>query len=266
MPDFSFVWFTYALDHNILLRSVKSVATTFPGCPLIIVDDGTYAAKPKSRIAAALRRMGVVTLVSITPRKGNLRGWACAKNIAETLRLVMHRTKCKAVVKIDSDALMLSRRWLEAFLANDKATYGGVRSRCGRAICGPTYALKKEAVDILCASYVHDMESPYMTEEDFEMCSRLWRHYGGKDEHMMQIPYAMRSDRGVLRTAQAGMFFWNRNILQEHKVMLGWDEIVFGARREPYEKGADWTEYALRTNRERAAMMKHLWNLHLQRA
>lgn len=249
-----------------LLRSVKSVAANFPGCPLIMVDDGVCEDKPKSRIAAALRRMGVVTLVSVTPRKGNLRGWACARNIAETLRLVMNTTKCKAVVKIDSDALMLSRRWLDAFLANDKATYGGVKSRCGRAICGPTYALKREAVDILCASYVNDMESPYLTEEDFEMCSRLWRYYGGKDEHMMQITYAMRPDRDVLRSSQAGVFFWNRNILQDHKVMLGWDEIVFGARREPYEKGTNWSAYVQRTNRERAVMMKHLWNLHLQRA
>lgn len=267
-PIFAFVWFTYELDHAILLRSVKAVRSHFPGAPLYIVDDVEGGKRLHKRVVQALGRMGCQFVPTTTPRRGNLRGWQCARMIANTFKWVQSTTGCEIVVKIDSDVLMLNPKWLHEFHGNKEATYAGMQSKCKRAVCGPTYALKKEAVDALWDSYQNDMESPYHTEEDFELSSRLWRHYGGSTPKMVKVPYSFAGSHPEWADARCGVFAWEQNILMWHRwIANNWEEVVFG-RQLITQRPKDQNEakfFAIENNRHKAAAMKRIWLENLKR-
>lgn len=267
-PVFAFIWFTYTLDHAILLRSVKAVRSHFPGAALYIVDDVEGGKRLHKRVVHALGRMGCQFVPTTTPRRGNLRGWQCARMMANTYKWVQDTTGCEVVVKIDSDALILNPRWLHRFRDNKEATYAGMESKCKRAICGPSYALKKEAIQALWDSYQNDMESPYNTEEDFEVSSRLWRYYGGSTPKMMKVPYSFAGSHPEWANAQAGVFSWEQNILMWHRwIANNWDEVVLG--RPLINKRPNTPEEArafiLENNRHKAIVMKRIWAENLKR-
>lgn len=249
-----------------LLRSVRAVKTLFPGAKLFVADDTTAPKRLPKRVVRILSGWGVNLAPQDVPRNGNLRGWKCAKMIANVLFWALNVTHSAAVVKIDSDALMLTTDWVDLFLKSP-ATWGGLESKCKRAVCGPTYVLKAEAAAVLKQSYEADMESPYVTEEDFEMSSRLWRHYKGPG-NAMKVPYAFGVTTKEWKGCQAGQFAWSRNIKMWRKwIIRHWSEVVMAAPRVMPEGTSDPVERierALTANRERATMMKHLWNLKQQ--
>lgn len=260
--NLAFVWFTYALDHAILLRSVKSARTFFPSAKFYIVDDTSAGQALPRRVLQALVRMGCAFIPTATPRKGNLRGWACAKMIAATYKWIKDTDDVEAIVKVDSDAVFLNPEWIKEFLSDDKYRYGGMRSKCHRAVCGPTYALKPDAIEHLWASYQHDMESPYATEEDFEMCSRLCRAYGGDKSVIYQVPYSFNGMHPEYADAKAGMFVFAQNTLKWYKEIADkWQEVVLGYPVRPFQGKTpqERTQFVLANNMVKAAVMKKIF-------
>lgn len=260
----AFVWFTYALDHPILLRSVKAVRLTFPSAKLIIADDTSEGKALPKRVVEALARMGCSFIPTTTPRRGNLRGWQCAKMIASTYKWIMDSEDVEMVVKVDSDALMLNPTWIVELLNDDKKRYGGMRSKCHRSICGPTYALKRDAVEHLFESYRYDMESPYHTEEDFELASRLGRAYKGDKSVILQVPYSFRGVHPEFADAVAGMFVFQQNTAKWYKTIAEtWQEVVLGYPVRPYtgKTKEEHTKYVLANNTVKAAVMKYMFAL-----
>lgn len=266
----AFVWFTYMLDHPILLRSVKSVRTFFPAAKLYIIDDTTDGKALPRRVIRALANMGCGFVPTGTPRKGNLRGWACARMIASTYKWVIDtEPEVELVVKVDSDALMLNPKWITELLEDDTKAYGGTRSKCHRSVCGPTYALKREAVMHLWESYQYDMESPYHTEEDFEAASRLCRAYKADSSKIYKLPYSFNGVHPEFADAQAGMFVWSQNSVRWYEVIANtWQQVVLGYPAAPY-KGKTQQEYAqfiMFNNLCKAGVMKRIFALRMRQA
>lgn len=258
----AFVWFTYSLDHPILLRSVKAVRLIFPTARLIIADDTSEGKALPKRVIDALSRMGCAFIPTVTPRMGNLRGWRCAKMIADTYKWIIDSEDVDMVVKVDSDALMLNPTWIVELLRDDKKRYGGMRSKCHRSVCGPTYALKRDAVAHLYESYQNDMESPYHTEEDFEMASRLCRAYKNDKSVIMQVPYSFRGIHPEFIDAAAGMFIWQQNSHKWYKqIAENWQEVVLGypVRQFTGKTKEDRIKHTATNNIVKAAVMKRLF-------
>lgn len=203
----TFVWFTYRKDAGILLRSVKSVLSIYPDANIIICDDVSSGSTLPTKAISALKRMGAIMVPTAWPRQGNLRGWACAKEIATTLKWAYEITGADVVVKVDSDVIFLNGKWIEDFLQDENAIVAGTRSRCRRAVCGASYALRKEGLDALCDSYENDMASPYLTEEDFEMSSRLYRYCSG-NERMRLLPFSQSGVHPACADAESGIYSW----------------------------------------------------------
>lgn len=261
-PDFAFVWFTYKDDAPMLLRSVKAVTALFPDSPKYIYDDLT-AGGLHVRVIAALKRMGCVMVGTKFPRKGNLRGWDCAASQASIYRIVMRDTKCKVLVKIDSDTLLLRRKPFEDFLKSDKL-YGGIQSKCGRSICGPCYMLKDDAVSALYASYKDDMRSPYLTEEDFEAASRLWRYYRGPFRQLL-FSFSYNGYPVAGRQVLGGLFTWDQDMMVWHKAIAAdWCIACFGADYLPAAAGDEQVKVRRQNRRKRANAMKTVWRYRTQ--
>lgn len=259
---FAFVWFTYAMDHPILLRSVKSVASFFPGQKMYIVDDVSGGMALPKRVIAALSRMGCVFIPTSVPRRGNLRGWACAKVIASTYKWIMDTEDVDVIVKVDSDALMLNPKWIVDFAEDETYRYGGMRSKCHRSVCGPTYALKWDAVEHLWESYRYDMESPYHTEEDFEMASRLCRAYKNDNSKILKVPYSFNGMHPEFADAEAGMFVFSQNATKFYDLIAkNWQEVVLGypVRQYTGNDQEERTKVIMANNFVKAAVMKHLF-------
>ena len=256
-PDFAFVWFTYKDDAPMLLRSVKAVSTLFPDSPKYVYDD-LNAGGLHVRVIAALKRMGCVMVGTKFPRKGNLRGWDCVASQSMLYKAVMRDTRCKVVVKIDSDTLLLRKEPFDAFLKSDKL-YGGIQSKCGRSVCGPCYMLKEEAIDVLTDSFRNDMRSPYLTEEDFEVASRLWRYYKGPFRQLL-LPFSYNGYPTAGRHVDGGLFTWDQDMLVWYKAIAStWSLVCLGV--DYYAPNAAMpADVARRKNRrKRAVTMKTIW-------
>lgn len=258
----AFVWFTYELDHAILLRSVKAVNALFPGAKKFVADDISENRTLPKRVVRALVQMGCSFIPTQTPRRGNLRGWKCARMIAFTYKMIFDTEDVDALIKLDSDALLLSRDHIDTFLDNDTYRYGGMKSRCGRSVCGPTYFIKRDAAEHLYESYLNDMESPYLTEEDFEFASRLCRAYKGNNSVILQIPYSFQGVAPESADAKAGMYVFSKGKEKwERFIAKHWYEVVLGYPTEKYsgKSKEEAKAFILKNNKEKAKVMKSIW-------
>lgn len=207
--ELAFVWFTFRRDGAHLLRSVQSVRRLYPDATLIIADDLNDPLRP--RAIRTLESMGCLMAPTSWPRNGNLRGWHVAYGIAQTLSWAAVVTGADAVVKIDSDVVLLRRGWIDEFMSSG-CVAGGFQSKCKRGICGPCYALKPEAIADLLKSYETEISSPYSTEEDYEMTSRLMRTHGKDPEGwMMRVPYSFLGLSPEWHDARCGMMMWTQD-------------------------------------------------------
>lgn len=257
-PDFVFAWFTYKDDTPMLLRSVKAVSELFPDSPKYVYDDLNAGGLPRKAIFA-LKRMGCTMVGTKFPRKGNLRGWDCAAAQSQIYKTLMQQTGCKVVVKLDSDTLILRRDSFDAFLRSDKL-YGGIQSKCGRSICGPCYYMKSEAVDVLRLSYMDDMRSPYLTEEDFEAASRLWRYYKGPHKQFL-VPFSYNGYPTGGRKVVGGLFVWDQDMMVWHKQLASeWDLVCVGADRYTAASLDQEPVVRRKNRRKRAVTMKTIWH------
>lgn len=263
MPsDFVFAWFTYKEDASILLRSVKAVAELFPDSPKYIYDDLNAGGLPR-KVIYALKRMGCIMVGTKFPRKGNLRGWDCAAAQAQIYKNLLQKTGCKVVVKVDSDTLILRREPFDKFVKSDKL-YGGIQSKCGRSICGPCYYLKQEAVDALYMSYLDDMRSPYLTEEDFEAASRLWRYFKGPFRQLL-MAFSYNGYPVAGRSVAGGLFTWDQDMMVWHKAIAAdWAVLCVGVDKY-HATDANLAAITRKKNkRARAQVMKAVWKYRTQ--
>lgn len=206
----AFVWFTYRNDALPLLESVRSVRSIYPEAQLVIMDDAH--APMRSKVHQVLQKLGAVVAYTQAPRLGALRGWKCAQEIARTFAWVRKVTGADLVVKTDPDTVWLAPGWLEAVYASPCA-FGGMASRCGRGVQGFGYALKPEAIDTLNKSYDCDMESPYLTEEDFELSVRLLRANGMQAaNYMLQVVTSHCGMSPACPAAVAGFYDWAQDM------------------------------------------------------
>lgn len=225
----TFVWFTWWNDAGVLMRSVQSVLDMYPKANIVVCDDVSNGRTLHPAVVSILQKMGAILVPTAWPRNGNLRGWKCAKEVAAVLKWAQEVTGADVVVKIDSDVILIDTQWIDEFAASDRAIVAGMRSRCGRAFCGATYALKKEGLAALSESFEKDMESPYDTEEDFEMASRLYRYCGGTNERMMLVPFSFAGVHPSFPDARAGMYCWAQDSEQWRAyIVSNWQQVVVG--------------------------------------
>lgn len=225
----TFVWFTCRNDAGVLMRSVQSVLDVYPKATLVVCDDFSDGRTLHPAVVRILQKMGVIFVPTVWPRNGNLRGWKCAKEVSTTLKWAGKITGADVVVKIDSDVILVDSRWLDEFTTSNETVVAGMRSRCGRAFCGVTYALKGEGLEALTDSFDKDMESPYDTEEDFEMASRLYRYCGGTNKRMMLIPFSFAGVHPSFPDAKAGMYCWAQDSTQWRSYIVdNWQQVVVG--------------------------------------
>lgn len=208
----TFCWFSFRRDASHLLYSVASIRRLYPESQKFVFDDGSYPL-PK-RAKRVLTSWGVNVITTTFPRKGNLRGWTCAYKIAECYTWLANITGSEIVVKVDSDTIWLKKGWLEKF-AESGCVLGGMRSKCRRGVCGVSYALKREGIDLLMESYKNELESPYSTEEDFEVCNRISKAKGGNgDDIIYKAPYSLWGIHPECPDAVGVAVDWGQNCAQ----------------------------------------------------
>ena len=227
-PDYkiALVWFTWGPDIAPLLRSVASTIKLYPSSPKFVMVDAFPGMPPVSKHAVNwLTKHGVMVQPTSFPRNGNLRGWICAKAISDTYSYIKRITNCKYVMKIDSDVLLLDRKWQDEFMRSGKVV-GGIMDKTNRGVTGPTYILHEDAIATLAESYINDLESPYPTEEDFEMCTRIVHKYG-KDVFWKEAQ-AFEGVSPVYPDARVGNYLKHQDNDGMMDIMARiWDEVIF---------------------------------------
>jgi hypothetical protein len=206
-----FCWFSFRRDASILLHSVFSIANLYPEAPKFVFDDNNMPLPP--RVRNLLMKHGVNVIGTSFNRNGNLRGWICAYKISECYTWLKNVTKCNVLVKVDSDVIWLKKGWLEEFFESP-CIFGGMRSKCRRGICGTSYALKPEGIDLLAESYKNELESPYATEEDFEINQRLAKAKKSHDDNVFfKVPYSFWGVYPETPDARGLNVDWGQNCL-----------------------------------------------------
>lgn len=255
----TFVWFTFRRDGSHLLRSVQSVRRLYPDATLIVADD--LNDPMRKRAIRTLEGWGCLMAPTSWQRNGNLRGWHVAQAIARTLSWAQRMTGASAVVKIDSDVAILKRGWIDEFIESD-CIAGGFRSKCGRGLCGPCYALKPEALEELLQSYEMEIPSYYNTEEDYEMTSRLMRTHGtNPDGWMMQIPYSFLGMSPEFYDARCGMYLWTQDSpAWRNMIARQWEALCVGYDPAPPDDAVT-AEHMTKRGPVKVAMTAKGWAL-----
>lgn len=101
------LWFTYQDDGLCLMESVRAFRRTFPDAPICLMDEKARPLTPEHRAAIAPDYYGT------RPSWGNLNGWAACEGILETQEMLCDEFSLQGIIKIDSDTLLLSDRWLD---------------------------------------------------------------------------------------------------------------------------------------------------------
>lgn len=106
-PMIAAVWFTYREDGLALLESVRAFRRTFPGSPVCLL------AEKENPLSMEHWRAIAPDYYGTRPGSGNLNGWAACELILETQDMLCDQFGLEGILKIDSDTLVLSSRWLD---------------------------------------------------------------------------------------------------------------------------------------------------------
>lgn len=101
------VWFTYRDDGLALMESVRAFRRTFPASPVCLLDEKSNPLIPEHLAAIAPDYYGT------RPGWGNLNGWAACEAILEAQEMLIEDFALDGILKIDSDTLVLTDRWLD---------------------------------------------------------------------------------------------------------------------------------------------------------
>jgi hypothetical protein len=101
------VWFTYRDDGLALAESVRAFRRTFPGAPVCLLDEEKNPLIPEHLAALAPDYYGTRS------SWGNLNGWPACEFILETQEMLCTQFALDGIIKLDSDTLLLTSRWLD---------------------------------------------------------------------------------------------------------------------------------------------------------
>jgi hypothetical protein len=123
------VWFTFGGDADCLIESVASFRAACSGAPVAIFDEARLPLPEEvvERIDPALYQR------TTWPRLGNLNGWPAVRGILESCDRAAAVTGAVGTLKIDSDTLVQSSRWLRLDAAVTGWDCGWLRYAAGMA-------------------------------------------------------------------------------------------------------------------------------------
>lgn len=161
------VWFTFGPDGPALVESVAAFRDA-GGTKVAIFDDDTnpLADSVVSHIAPDLRER------TTWPRGGNLRDWPCILGELDCMERAAGQLGGDAVLKIDSDTLVLSLDWIDP-----SAPMSGFIAGYGAHIFGMAYHLRVEAVRTVRSSMLGRHRDPdgHLNEDRAISCEAMWR-------------------------------------------------------------------------------------------
>lgn len=158
----TFVWFTRAINENILMQSIRSVAENIDLEKRIhlvfenIEDEEGYkittvSEEFNSQIEAIQEKHNIVVSreVSTFPRRRNLNGMECVKGMLDIYQRLA--SDSDAIIKIDDDVLVFNPQYIKKF-ANTGFLSLGCRKKVDTEadfgfIYGGIYGLKTELID-----------------------------------------------------------------------------------------------------------------------
>ncbi|MCU0797560.1 MAG: hypothetical protein MUF31_16695 [Akkermansiaceae bacterium] len=123
------VWFAFGADAACLIESVASFRAACPGAPVAIFDEDRLPLPEPvvARIDPALYQR------TTWPRLGNLNGWPAVRGILQSCHEAARMTGATGTLKIDSDTLVLSARWIRQDAAVTGWDCGWLRYAAGMA-------------------------------------------------------------------------------------------------------------------------------------
>lgn len=178
---FGCLWFTYSRDEHIVRRSIESARLTLGAAVYVVADDGFSPCSEYFADWCAER--GVVYLQTLWSRDRNLLGPEHLKGATRLMAEVA--AHCKVVVKIDSDAILMRRDWLDRLADSRVAVMSGSYKGLHNYPMGNCYAVKAE----VCAALAEDCETfPAWAHsfEDYEVGVRLHRLSGGNPRYTIR--------------------------------------------------------------------------------
>lgn len=186
--------FTYRGDEVITPICVDFIKETLgKDVHIVVADDGLNAVFQDTR--NKLIEMGVDYRQTSWPRFGNLLG---PDHLTGATDLMAQLAKdCDIIVKIDPDACLLRRDWIDRLYLDDKAVMTSAYKTSLNYMMGNSYAVKASA----CADLAKDAKNyPGWNNcfEDYEIGQRLARLAGGDPTCAIRYPCSL--DGGFILT------------------------------------------------------------------
>lgn len=179
---FGCVWFTYSRDEPLVKRSIEAAMLTLGDDAFYLVaDDGFSSCSEDFTAWCADRR--VFYIQTLWSRDRNLLGPEHLKGATRLMAEVA--AFCTVVVKIDSDALLMRRDWLDRLADSRTAVMTGSYKGLHNYPMGNCYALKAD----VCTTLAADCETyPAWAHsfEDYEIGVRLHRLSGGNPRYAIR--------------------------------------------------------------------------------
>lgn len=171
---FGCIWFTYSRDEALVRLSIEAAKLTLGKDAVYIVADDGFSPCSEA-FADWCAEQGVIYLQTIWSRDRNLLGPDHLKGATRLMAEVGEH--CKIVVKIDSDAVLMRRDWLNRLADSGVATMTGSYKGLHNYPMGNCYAVRGD----VCAALAEDCETyPAWAHsfEDYEVGVRLHRLSG----------------------------------------------------------------------------------------
>lgn len=191
-------WFSCARDYAMLAHSVAAARVVFPGAPAVVFLDR------KERVLPEIE--GVEIRWTTFDRGPNLHSVEAPAGVAGAMLAVAVEMGAAAVVKIDSDTLVLGGAWAAPVVDQQAACMAGwqLPSRPG---LGAAYAIARTALAAVVDSF---MAIPAASrDEDGEILSRaaLWALWTGGETALQTLD--ADPARNTLRQFRPGVAFDN---------------------------------------------------------
>lgn len=254
-----FCWFTCGPDARILVQSMRSVRHLYPTAPLYVFIDGNNQFA-SHKMGIIFKKLNASVVPTVWSRGGNLRGIAAHEGIVNSLLWACEMEGSKCAIKIDSDVLYVKKGMIEEFIKSKKPM-GGLESACGKGVCGPTYAVRKESLEKLKMLNALLIPSPYNTEEDYEMSNRIIITEGNND-CFFKLPYSFNGIGPWKKDAKAGIFIYDQDSEKNRKfIKKNWQICVWHTRPpgkytgNPQDQEA-LMKYLIKMNGRRARSMR----------